>query len=352
MSKARRTILITGGAGFMGSMLVEQWLREETPAVVNLDKLTYAGLRESLAEGQAGALGNDQHLLVEGDVADGPLVGRLLAEHRPEAVLHLAAESHVDRSIAVPPPFAMTNVVGTCVLLDEATRYWKSLPEADRDRFRFLYVSTDEVFGSAGQDERFDEESPMNPSSPYAASKASGEQLAYAFAHTYGLPVLVVNPTNNYGPRQLPEKLIPKMILAAAAGRPLPVYGDGLHERDWLYVGDCCRAIRQVLHRGKPGRRYLVGADNGLANLQVVETICDLVDELQGPENRRQLIQHVEDRPGHDRRYAIDSQPARKELGWQPEVDFERGLKETVRWYLKNCQWVQQAVERLEQSGE
>lgn len=350
MSEKQPSILITGGAGFIGSTLVRQWLREESASVVNLDKLTYAGLRESLAGEQDNVLDDPRHCLVEGDIADGQFVGRLLAEHRPAAIVHLAAESHVDRSIAEPPRFAMTNVVGTCVLLDAAVRYWQLLSGAERDGFRFLFVSTDEVFGSAQPGQKFDERSPLVPSSPYAATKASGEHLARAFQHTYGLPLLIANPTNNYGPRQLPEKLIPKMILSAIANQPLTLYGDGLHQRDWLHVDDCCRAIRQVLLRGQSGRRYLVGADNCRSNLQVVEMICDLVDEMLGDEKRRRLIVHGDDRPGHDRRYAADARRVREELGWCPEVSFEEGLRNTVRWYIENRRWVERANQSLEQS--
>ncbi len=337
------SILVTGGAGFIGSTFVRQWLRHEQESIVNLDKLTYAGSRESLD----GVFDDPKHCFVEGDIADARLVGRLLEENRPWAIVHLAAESHVDRSINMPPQFAMTNVVGTCVLLDAAVKYWQSLDQARQQRFRFLLVSTDEVFGSAEPEQRFNEQSPLAPNSPYSATKASAEHLARAFSHTYGLPVLTVNPSNNYGPRQLPEKLIPKMILSAIANHPLTVYGDGLHQRDWLHVDDCCRAIRQILRHGQPGERYLVGADNRLANLHVVETICDLVDKMTKGKNRRQLISFVPDRPGHDRRYAVDATRLRNELGWQPEVQFDTGLRETIRWYLKNHRWIEQAAQSL-----
>ncbi len=333
------SVLITGGAGFIGSALVRQWLEHEPERVVNLDKLTYAGLRTSLAE----VIDHPRHLLVEGDVADAALVRELLAEHRPRAVLHLAAETHVDRSIDEPPQFARTNVLGTCTLLDQATRYWMGLSGGERDRFRFLFMSTDEVFGAAGPNEKFTAESPLAANSPYAASKAAGEHLVHAFAHTYGLPVVTINPTNNYGPRQLPEKLIPKMILAAARRDELPLYGDGLQERDWLHVDDCCQAIRTVLPRGAIGSRYLAGADNCIANLDVVERICELLDSALGvgggdAPTRRELIRHVADRPGHDRRYAVDSGPLRR-LGWAPQVDFTQGLRETVQWYVQNPTW-------------
>ncbi len=345
MRQPPRTVLITGGAGFIGSALVRQWLAEESSSIVNLDKLTYAGLRESLDD----VADNPRHLLVPGDVADAALVRGLLAEHRPWAVLHLAAETHVDRSIDEPPEFARTNVLGTCTLLDEATRYWQGLDAASRERFRFVFVSTDEVFGAAEPGAKFFDDSPLEPNSPYAASKAAGEHLLRAFAHTYGLPAITVNPTNNYGPRQMPEKLIPRMILAAARREPLPVYGDGLHERDWLHVDDCCRAIRMALAEGRSGRRYLAGADNGLPNLRVVERICDLVDErLADGGGRRELIAYVADRLGHDRRYAVDAGPLRRELGWRPQIDFASGLRDAVTWYLDNPQWVAAAEASLQ----
>jgi dTDP-glucose 4,6-dehydratase len=263
-------------------------------------------------------------------------------------VLHLAAETHVDRSIAEPPQFARTNVLGTCTLLDQATRYWNGLDGEEREQFRFLFVSTDEVFGSAAPNETFNAESPLKPNSPYAASKAAGEHLVHAFAHTYGLPTLVVNPTNNYGPRQLPEKLIPKIILAAVRREPLPVYGDGLQERDWIHVEDCCGAIRAVLRGGKPGRRYLVGAGNCRTNLSVVEQISDLSDQLLADGGGRQsLVRHVADRPGHDRRYAVDAGPLRRELGWTPQIEFDAGLQATVQWYLASAAWTAAAQKSL-----
>jgi dTDP-glucose 4,6-dehydratase len=348
MPHHQASILITGGAGFIGSALVRQWLEHEPERIVNLDKLTYAGLRASLTE----VADHPRHLLIEGDVADAALMRELLVEHRPQAVLHLAAETHVDRSIDEPPQFAQTNVLGTCTLLDQATRHWMGLSGAERDRFRFLFMSTDEVFGSARPNEKFTADSPLAANSPYAASKAAGEHLVHAFAHTYGLPVITINPTNNYGPRQLPEKLIPKIILAAARREPLPLYGDGLHERDWLHVDDCCRAIRTVLRRGVVGSRYLAGADNCLSNLVVVERICNLLDEEPGAGGgnapaRRALVRHVADRPGHDRRYAVDSGPLRQ-LGWAPWVDFTGGLRETVEWYLNNPAWAAAAEVSLD----
>jgi dTDP-glucose 4,6-dehydratase len=347
MAERPSSVLITGGAGFIGSTLVRQWLAEEPDRVVNLDRLTYAGLRESLGD----VADNPRHALVEGDVADASLVRELLTAHQPRAVLHLAAETHVDRSIDEPPTFARTNVVGTCTLLDQATRYWTSLSGEARDQFRFLFVSTDEVFGSAEPGEKFTHDSPLEPNSPYAASKAAGEHLVRAFAHTYGLPVVTINPTNNYGPRQMPEKLIPRMIVAAAKREPLPLYGDGLHTRDWLHVDDCCRAIRTVLKHGQTGRRYLAGADNGLPNRLVVEQIAELVDEYAGDKGgRRALIRHVVDRPGHDRRYAVDSQPLCS-LGWSPRIAFADGLRTTVEWYLDNREWTAAAEASLRRRG-
>ncbi len=341
MTTHKPSIVITGGAGFIGSTIVRQCLVEGDRRVVNFDSFTYAGHRSSLEE----VASHPDYVLVEGDIVDAKLLGEVLDEHRPEAIVHLAAETHVDRSIADPPTFAVTNMLGTCTLLDVATRYWQQLDMADRESFRFLYVSTDEVFGSADPEQVFDERSPVSPNSPYAASKAAGEQLAGAFARTYGLPTLVANPSNHYGPRQHPEKLIPKMILHAAAGKPLGIYGDGLHERDWLHVEDGCRALRAILRHGSPGERYLVGADNCQVNLAVVETICDLVDEqLADKGRRRKLIAHVTDRLGHDRRYAVCANKMRQTTGWQPTVSFSAGLRETVAWYLQHRQWVEEML--------
>jgi dTDP-glucose 4,6-dehydratase len=344
MTSPADAVLITGGAGFIGSTLVRQWLADEASTLVNLDKLTYAGLRESLAD----VADDPRHQLVEGDVSDAQLVRELLGAHRPTAVIHLAAETHVDRSITAPPQFVRTNALGTCTLLDEAARYWLLLEGDAPRRFRLILVSTDEVFGSAAPGELFTLDSPLAPNSPYAASKAAGDHLAHAFAHTYGLPVIVINPTNNFGPRQLPEKLIPRMIVAAARGEPLPIYGDGLHERDWMHVDDCGRAIRAVARSGAAGKRYLIGGGNVMSNLQVVERICDLVDELApSGAGRRRLITRVADRPGHDRRYAVDATPIERELGWRPQINFEQGLRETVLWYLNNPRWVAAAEESL-----
>ncbi len=334
-----KTIFITGGAGFIGSALVRQCLAVEDWRVVNLDKLTYAADRLSLAD----INNNSRHVFVEGDVADATLVGRLFEKYRPSAIVHLAAETHVDRSIDRPPSFATTNVVGSCVLLDVATHYWQQLDAEEQQTFRCLLVSTDEVFGTAEADQFFDEQSPLAPNSPYAASKAAAEHFARAFAQTYGLPILIANPTNNYGPRQHVEKLIPKMIVNAAANESLPLYGDGLHQRDWLHVDDCCRALLAILNGAAPGDRYVVGGNHCVANLRVVETICDLVDEYQADDgHRRQLITHVTDRLGHDRRYAVDHQRLRTTTGWEPQVAFDEGLRETVRWYLDHPGWVEQ----------
>jgi dTDP-glucose 4,6-dehydratase len=333
--------VITGGAGFIGSTLVRQFLAEDERRIVNFDKFTYAGHRCSLAD----VADHADYVLVEGDIVDAKLVGEVFDKYQPETIVHLAAETHVDRSIADPPTFAVTNMLGTCTLLDVATRYWQQLDAASRDGFRFVYVSTDEVFGSAEPEQAFTEQSPISPNSPYAASKAAGEHLTAAFAHTYRLPTLVANPTNHYGPRQHPEKLIPKMIIHAAAGKPLGIYGDGLYERDWIHVDDGCRALRAILRHGVPGESYLVGADNGRTNLEVVGTICDLVDQrLADHQQRRQLIAQISDRPGHDRRYAVCADKVRNATGWQPEIGFSTGLRETVAWYLDNQPWVEQLL--------
>ena len=339
-------MLITGGAGFIGSTLVRQWLGDQRDRVAVLDAFTYAGLRESLDE----VAGHQRLTVIAADVADATAVREALAEHRPRVIVHLAAETHVDRSIDAPPQFARTNVLGTCVLLDEATRHWQGLSSGAREAFRLVLVSTDEVFGAAAPGAAFTDASPLAPNSPYAASKAAAEHLARSFAHTYGLPVATVNPTNNYGPRQMPEKLIPRMIVAAARREPLPLYGDGRQERDWLHVDDCCRAIRAVAGRGVAGRRYLAGAGATRSNLDVVAQICDLVDEqLDDGGGRRALIAHVADRLGHDRRYAVDASRLRDELAWQPQIAWADGLRDAVRWYLENPAWVAAAERALAQ---
>ena len=338
-----RTILVTGGAGFIGSCFVREWLRGpaggESHRVVNLDKLTYAGNLDSLSE----VASDPRHVFVRGDIADAPLAARLLAEHQPAAIVNLAAETHVDRSIDGPAPFVATNVVGTQTLLDCALAYWRGLPDERRRRFRFLHVSTDEVYGSLGAEGLFSETTPYAPNSPYSASKAAADHFVRAYHATYGLPTLVTNCSNNYGPRQFPEKLAPLMILAALEGRPLPVYGDGGHVRDWLYVEDHCRALRRVLDGAAPGTTYNIGGDGQRTNMEVVERICDLIDELRpGLPHApcRRLISFVADRPGHDRRYAIDAGRIARDLGWRPEVDFESGLRRTIRWYLDHPEWV------------
>jgi len=332
------TILVTGGAGFIGSNFVLSWMKAGG-AVVNLDQLTYAGNAENLA-----ALESDErHALVRGDICDAELVGTLLRKHRPKAIVHFAAESHVDRSIVSPEAFIRTNVLGTFTLLEQARVYRAELSERDRAAFRFLHVSTDEVYGTLGKDDpAFCETTAYAPNSPYAASKAGSDHLARAYFHTFGLPVLTTNCSNNYGPFQFPEKLIPLMILNALEGKSLPVYGDGKNVRDWLFVEDHCAAIRTVLESGRPGETYNIGGNSERANIDVVTAICDLVDEMRpGPgRSRRTLITYVADRPGHDRRYAIDARKIGSELGWKPAEQFESGLRKTVRWYLEHDEWV------------
>ncbi len=335
------TILVTGGAGFIGSNFVLQWIGTVGTPLVNLDLLTYAGNPSNLASLD----GDNRHRLVRGDICDAELVSGLLREHRPRAIVHFAAESHVDRSIADPGAFIRTNVQGTFTLLEQAKLYWCELDAAGREAFRFLHVSTDEVYGSLDADDAcFCETTAYSPNSPYAASKAASDHLARAYHHTYGLPVLTTNCSNNYGPFQFPEKLIPLMILNAVEGKPLPVYGDGRNVRDWLFVEDHCAAIRAVLARGRVGETYNIGGNSERKNLDVVTTICDLVDEFRFQSklgSRRELITFVTDRPGHDRRYAIDASKISRELGWHPEAEFESGLRRTVEWYLQHSGWVQ-----------
>jgi dTDP-glucose 4,6-dehydratase len=337
----RDSILVTGGAGFIGANFVLSWAEAVGTPVVNLDLLTYAGNPASLDPLQGG----DRHRLVHGDICNAELVGSLLREHQPRAVVHFAAESHVDRSIVAPDAFIRTNVQGTFTLLEQTKAYWSDLDEAERKDFRFLHVSTDEVYGTLGpEDPAFCEETAYAPNSPYAASKAASDHLVRAYHHTFGLPVLTTNCSNNYGPLQFPEKLIPLMILHALERKPLPVYGDGGNVRDWLFVGDHCAAIRAVLVRGRVGETYNVGGNSERKNLDVVTTICDLVDEMRPDPvagSRRELITFVKDRPGHDRRYAINAAKIAREIGWQPAEQFESGLRRTVRWYLDHLEWVE-----------
>jgi len=337
-------IFVTGGAGFIGANFVLGWLRDEgADAIVNIDKLTYAGNRKTLASLE----GDARHVFSQTDICDRAALDRLFATYRPRAVVHFAAESHVDRSIHGPAEFIETNIVGTFTLLEAARAYWGALGEDARAAFRFLHVSTDEVFGSLGPtDPQFSETTPYAPNSPYSASKAASDHLVRAYHHTYGLPVLTTNCSNNYGPYHFPEKLIPLMIANALAGKSLPVYGDGLNVRDWLYVGDHCAAIREVLARGRLGETYNVGGWNEKTNLDVVHTLCDLLDELQpkAEGSYRSLITYVKDRPGHDRRYAIDARKLERELGWKPAETFESGLRKTVQWYLDNQAWVKDVM--------
>jgi dTDP-glucose 4,6-dehydratase len=333
-------ILVTGGAGFIGANFVIDWLAQHREPVLNLDKLTYAGNLENLASLQ----GDGRHLFVQGDIGDRALTAKLLAEHQPRAIVNFAAESHVDRSIHGPEDFIQTNIVGTFHLLEEVRGYWNNLGDADNAAFRFLHVSTDEVYGSLGkEDAPFTEETPFAPNSPYSASKASSDHLVRAYHHTYGLPVLTTNCSNNYGPYQFPEKLIPLMILNATRSKPLPIYGDGMNVRDWLYVSDHCAAIRVVLENGRVGETYNIGGWNEMPNLDIVHRVCGLLDEFQpnseGPATR--LITYVKDRPGHDRRYAIDATKIHRELGWKPAETFETGIRKTVKWYLDNMGWVE-----------
>ncbi len=334
------TILVTGGAGFIGANFVLDWVSQSGETLVNLDKLTYAGNLQSLASLQ----GNPQHVFVQGDIADGALVQKLLAEHRPRAVLNFAAESHVDRSIHGPQAFVETNVVGTFQLLEAVRGYWQALDTQERAAFRFLHVSTDEVYGSLKAGEpAFTEAHQYQPNSPYSASKAASDHMVRAYHHTYGLPVLTTNCSNNYGPLHFPEKLIPLMIVNALAGKPLPVYGDGQQIRDWLYVKDHCSAIRRVLEAGQVGEVYNVGGWNEMPNLGIVQRVCELLDELRPRADGQPYanqISFVTDRPGHDRRYAIDARKIERELGWKPAETFESGIRKTVAWYLANQQWV------------
>jgi len=339
-------ILVTGGAGFIGANFVSEWLSTHNETVLNLDKLTYAGNRSNLA----GLENQSKHIFVQGDICDMSLVADLLERYRPRAIIHFAAESHVDRSIHSPGDFIQTNVNGTFCLLEAARAHWKKLAETDRNAFRFLHVSTDEVFGTLGpNDAPFTETTAYAPNSPYSASKAASDHLVRAYYHTYGLCTLTTNCSNNYGPFHFPEKLIPLVITNARAGKPLPVYGDGKQVRDWLYVTDHCSAIRRVLEAGKKGETYNIGGWNEKTNLEVVHALCDILDELDPKTvgSYREQITFVDDRPGHDRRYAIDARKIERELDWRPAKTFESGIRKTVQWYLENEEWV-----RNVQSGE
>jgi dTDP-glucose 4,6-dehydratase len=335
------TILVTGGAGFIGSNFVIDWLAASREPVVNLDKLTYAGNLANLA----GLADDASHRFVRGDIGDRALVEKLLAEHQPRAIVHFAAESHVDRSIHGPGEFVKTNVVGTFELLEAARGHWQPLEGAAREAFRFLHVSTDEVYGSLSEtDPAFSETTPYAPNSPYSASKAGSDFLVRAYHHTYGFPAVTTNCSNNYGPYQFPEKLVPLMIANALEGKPLPVYGDGRQVRDWLFVSDHCSAIRAVLERGRLGETYNIGGNSEKKNLEVVHALCDALDAARprAAGSYRELVKFVTDRPGHDRRYAIDARKIRAELGWTPAETFESGLAKTVRWYLEHGEWVAQ----------
>lgn len=341
MERNLSTILVTGGAGFIGSNFVLQWLANETSQIVNLDKLTYAGNPANLASVSS----DRRYKFLQGDICDRQLVAELFLTHRPRAVVHFAAESHVDRSIHGPDDFIRTNVNGTFSLLEEARAYWSELDGEEKNKFRFLHVSTDEVYGTLGPDDpAFSETTRYAPNSPYSASKAASDHLVRAYYHTYGLPVLTTSCSNNYGPFQFPEKLIPLAILHAVNGKPIPVYGDGQNVRDWLYVPDHCEAIRVVLARGRVGETYNIGGQNELKNLQVVNTICSVLDEFRPQDPivpHSKLITFVKDRPGHDRRYAMNTAKIEAELGWRPKETFDTGIRNTVQWYLENEAWIQ-----------
>jgi dTDP-glucose 4,6-dehydratase len=337
MTKSQQSILVTGGAGFIGSNFILHWLAQEGSRVVNLDKLTYAGNPANLAE----LSDDDRYVFARGDINDADLVSDLLQRYKPEAIIHFAAESHVDRSIHNAQEFIRTNIEGTFQLLQAGRQYWTGLAETEKQDFRFLHVSTDEVYGSLGPaDPAFTEKTPFAPNSPYAASKASSDHLVRAFHHTYGLPTLTTNCSNNYGPYQFPEKLIPLMIHNATVGKPLPVYGDGLNVRDWLYVKDHCEAIRQVLKKGRVGECYNIGGNSEKSNIEVIREICAVLSELKPGTIYESLITYVKDRPGHDRRYAMDCTKIRSELGWTPSESFSSGLRKTVEWYLAHEEWI------------
>ncbi|WP_457668441.1 dTDP-glucose 4,6-dehydratase [Thiolapillus sp.] len=342
----KRTLLITGGAGFIGSALIRHLIENTDYRVVNLDKLTYAGNLESLEP----VSGSERYAFERVDICDGAEVRRVFSEHQPSAIMHLAAESHVDRSIDGPADFIETNVTGTCVLLEAARAYWNKLAEEEKQQFRFHHISTDEVYGSLGSEGMFTETSPYQPNSPYSASKASSDHMVRAWHETYGLPVVITNCSNNYGPYQFPEKLVPLIILNALAGKSLPIYGKGDQVRDWLYVDDHARALLRVLEQGRDGETYNIGGHNEKTNLEVVKTLCAILDEKrprhpQGIRRYAELITHVADRPGHDQRYAIDADKIQQELGWVPEETFETGMMKTVDWYLNNDSWCQRVLD-------
>ncbi|MDF0605109.1 dTDP-glucose 4,6-dehydratase [Neisseriaceae bacterium TC5R-5] len=334
------SILVTGGAGFIGSNFVLDWLAQSDETLINLDALTYAGNLDTLKSLQ----NNPNHIFVQGDIGDAPLISQLLTQYQPRAVVNFAAESHVDRSIHGPTDFIQTNIVGTFQLLENTRRYWEALPTEQKSAFRLLHVSTDEVYGSLANDAApFTEQHPYEPNSPYSASKAASDHLVRAWHHTYGLPVLTTNCSNNYGPYHFPEKLIPLVILNALAGKPLPIYGDGLQIRDWLYVKDHCSAIRRVLAAGRLGETYNIGGWNEKPNIEVVQTICSILDELKPKADGSSYaaqISYITDRPGHDRRYAIDARKIERELGWKPDETFSSGIRKTILWYLENQAWV------------
>jgi len=341
-----KTLLITGGAGFIGSALIRHLVGNTDYRVVNLDKLTYAGNLESLEP----VADSPRYVFEQVDICDAAQVQRVFREHQPDAIMHLAAESHVDRSIDGPATFVETNVTGTCVLLETARAYWNDLAEDEKQRFRFHHISTDEVYGSLGAEGLFSETSPYQPNSPYSASKASSDHMVRAWHETYGLPVLITNCSNNYGPCQFPEKLVPLIILNALAGKPLPIYGEGDQIRDWLYVDDHARALLRVLEQGRVGETYNIGGHNEKTNLEVVKTLCAILDEKRpdhpgGIARYEELITHVADRPGHDQRYAIDADKIEQELGWVPEETFKTGMKKTVDWYLDNNGWCQRVLD-------
>lgn len=330
-------ILVTGGAGFIGANFILDWFTQSDEPVVNLDKLTYAGNLQNLAS----LANNPRHIFVQGDIGDSQLVSRLLEQHQPRAIINLAAESHVDRSIYGPEDFIQTNILGTFRLLENTRAYWSQLETMAKQNFRFLHVSTDEVYGSlSAEAPAFTETHRYEPSSPYSASKASSDHLVHAYHHTYGLPVLTTNCSNNYGPYQFPEKLIPLMFVNALSGKPLPIYGDGLQIRDWLYVTDHCSAIRRVLDAGSPGETYNIGGWNEKPNIDIVKTICDVLEQSHPKSNFLNQITYVKDRPGHDVRYAIDARKIERELNWKPVETFDTGIQKTIQWYLDNREWV------------